>query len=40
MECCGSGSDDSVKDMTVNAVHACREDMDAEQEELSADLGD
>lgn len=40
MECDGSGSEDSVKDMTVNGVQACREDMDAEQEELSADCGD
>ena len=40
MECCGSGSEDSVKDMTVYDVQACREDMDAEQEKVSADLGD
>ena len=40
VECDGSRSEDSVKDMTVNGVQACREDMDAEQEELSADRGD
>lgn len=40
VECCGSGSEDSVKDMTVYDVQACREDMDAEQEKVSADLGD